>query len=418
MSVGTRQSLDERLEALFESRPEAMEEANEIWREVREASPAYEHGPTVLVTRYEDVKAAIKDGIRLSNKGYAEGSRAEAVRARLSDEGKAAFDEVSDFEANFITRTDGERHERLRGIVHRVFTPRRIAAMHDTIQGYTDELLAHVDPGAPADLAVFAYELPLMAICDMCGVPREDHGLIHDWALKIARNRGGVEEGPLLESRDAGREFRAYVADLADRHRRSAGSGGELVATLLDATEGDRLTDVELAGAFVLLLFAGHETTTSLVGAGLYELLREPDQYRLLADDPGLVPAAIDELLRFVSPVQWLNRFAVEEHEIGGVEIPRGQTVMPVLACANRDPSVFPDPDRLDIRRPESKQSLAFGFGAHYCLGVSLARLEGEITFRTLAERFPRAELAADSFEWAGNSMFRRIGSLPVTLAP
>jgi cytochrome P450 len=417
MGVSVQQTLEQRIDALFESKSDAMDQSIELFRDIREAGRVYEHGPMLLLTHYEDVKAVIRDGERLSNQASKEGTRAEAIRARLSDEGKEAFDEVSAFEQNFLSRTDGEQHARMRAIMHRVFTPRRIAALGPAIQGYADQLLAELEPGEVVDMTKFAYELPLMAICNMFGAPREDHALIHEWSMKVARNRGGVEEGPLLESRDAEREFRRYVGELADAHRRNAGSGGELVATLLDATEGERMTDDELAATFVVLLFAGHETTTSLIGGGIYELLRNPDQWQALVDDPSLVPDSIDELLRYVTPVQWLLRFAVEDLEVGGVAVEKGQTLVPLLAAANRDADVFPDPDRLDIRRPDAKQTLAFGFGLHYCLGVSLARLEGEIAFRTLVERFPNMELALDGpAEWSGNAQFRHPGRLPVRL--
>lgn len=411
-------TLDERLERYFASDPAAIHDPAPLFEDVRAAGRAVAHGPMVIVTGHQDVKELIRDDARLSNQWGQGGTRAAAIRARLAPEAQHAFDEVAAFEANFLSRTDGEQHERLRAVVHRAFTPRAIAALTDAVVGYTDALLGELDTAGPVDLMELAYTLPLQVVCDLLGAPRADQALIHDWSLKIARNRGGVEEGPLLVAHEAERQFAAYVRELADAHRRSPGSGGALVAALLDASEGDRLTDTELAATFVVLLFAGHETTTSLIGNGLFELLRAPDQWERLVAEPAIVPQAVDELLRHVSPVQFLVRFATVDHERAGVPLIAGTSVVAMLSAANRDPAVFADPHRLDVLR-DARQHIAFGFGPHFCIGTSLARLEAETVLRALVERHPGAALAEpdDALTWGGNAMFRRLDRLPVTLA-
>jgi cytochrome P450 len=210
----------------------------------------------------------------------------------------------------------------------------------------------------------------------------------------------------MLKAREGVRSFRAYIADTVAHHR--AGSNAtDLMTVLLDAEGDDRLDDDELAGAFVQFLFAGHETTSTLIGAGLLALLRAPDEWRALVDDPSLVPNAVEELLRYVSPTQFSVRLVRDPVEFGGVTVEPGRVIFAIQAAANRDGSVFPDPDRVDVRRPEAKQHLAFGLGPHFCLGASLARLEGQIAFAELARRFPDLELVDDNVEWRGGPMLR-----------
>jgi cytochrome P450 len=184
------------------------------------------------------------------------------------------------------------------------------------------------------------------------------------------------------------------------------------------AAEGeDRLTTDELASNFVMLLFAGHETTTNLIGIGLLELLRQRDQWQLLCDQPELAPRAVEEMLRYVTPVQWNNRVALCDFEYGGIEIPRGRLVFSVLAAANRDPDAFPDPERVDVMR-DTRGHLALGIGAHFCLGASLTRLEGRVAFETLARRFPDMQLADEDFGWRGSALLRSPDRLPIALGP
>jgi cytochrome P450 len=409
-------SLHDRLEALFTSEPDAMSDQTEIFAEARAAGPVIDLGWVSLITRHSGVKAAVRD-LRLINQAYGQGSRAEAVRARLdTDELRHAFEEVSAFESNFLSRTDDAQHIRLRRLLQHAFTPRRIAELGEAVDRYTDQFLAPLHDGEEADLMPFAYRLPLMVVCDMLGVPAADRELIHDWSLAVARNRGGLEPGPLLDAYNAEVEFGAYVQAMIDDHRRSAGSGGPLVAALLDAEDEEGITLEEMTANFVVLLFAGHETTTSLIGGGVLALLESRDQWQFLVGDPAAIEPSIPELLRHVSPVQWIVRFAREGLEVDGEAIEQGKTVLPLVASANRDAAVFAHPDTLDLRRPDVREMLAFGLGAHYCLGASLATLEGTIALRALTEQFPKLELAGAEVTWDGNAQFRRPAALRVRL--
>jgi cytochrome P450 len=409
-------TLDARIDRLLASEPDALVDPFALYRDIRAAGRVYRRGPALLVSHFEDVKTLALDNVRLSNNSSQIGSRAATTRAALSLEHRIVFDEVGAVESKFITRADGELHARLRRIMQRAFTPRRIAEMQATIQRYTDELIEPLLDGEVADLASLAYRLPLMAVCDLLSVPAPDRERIHEWSLALGRNRQGVDLIPLLDAHAAIREFRAYVHDLIEQHRRAPDTTSGLLAALLEADEGERLSEDELVATFIILLFAGHETTTNLISIGMLELLRHPDQWELLSRDPGLLSQAVEELLRYISPVQWIVRVALEDVRFAGTRLEEGQTALLLLASGNRDPAAFDDPDSLHILRPRTRQTLAFGFGPHFCLGVSLARLEGELAIGTLVRRFPRMALATEIFRWGSSAQLRHLTHLPVTL--
>jgi cytochrome P450 len=411
-SVGT--SLYDRLGALFDSDPVAMADAPELYGALREAGPVHEFGPVVLVTPHAECKAVFRDSERFASGGYRAGSFAAANRARLTPEQQGAFDELNRFDSMRMTATNGPYHMRLRTGAHRAFTPARIRELTDAVHAYLDELLAreHADT---IDLMVLAYQLPLMVIADLLGVPQADRELVHGWSTAIGRNRGGVDPVWLMQAYEAVPAFAAYVSRIVDEHRSSV-RPTQLVAALVDAEQDDRLNTEEVIVTYMTLLFAGHETTTNLIGTGMLELLRRPDQWRQLTDDPGIAAAATEELLRFVTPVQFSNRVATTDVEIAGMGIAEGTTVRVMTAGANHDPAVFEDPDMLVVTRQNARDHLALGFGPHFCLGNALARLEGAIVFATLAERFPTMTLATDSHEWTGSVTLRRLAHLPVNL--
>lgn len=410
----TSTSLDEALARLLASDPDAMADPFPLWRRLREESPVHRLGGLALLTRYADVKAVIRDERGLSNGTAISGTRMAELTSRLDEEHLAAYHEVAGFESMYVSRSDGEQHDRLRGIAHRVFTPRRIAAMHESIARYTDDLLEDVDPAGVTDfISTLAYRLPLMVIADMLGVPDSQREQIHVWSNQLGRNRNGDDPDALMVAHGAMREFRHYVEEILVPMRQDGG-GTDLVTALLQAEAGERLTLPELTSMFVVLLFAGHETTTNLIGNGLLELMRHRDQWERLCDDPSIAPQATEELLRWVTPVQWLGRVALEDIQVAGQTIPQGQTVFPVLAAANRDPDVFADAERLDLTRRDARQHVALGFGPHFCLGNALARMEGTVVFETLARRYPDMELVDDQPRWRGNAMLRGLERLEV----
>jgi cytochrome P450 len=388
---------------------------------MRDEAPVFRTGDHVYLSRYDEARQVLKDQKRYRMSTFADRADrvAETLKDRYSDAEMKAYYAVGRFEQHYMNRSgDGEKHGRLRRIAHRAFTPGRIAAFEETTGTYTDDIIDRARDGAAVDLMSLAYRLPLMIICDMLGVPPEDREKVHAWSGRLGRNRTGTEAGPLMDAHAAMAEFRGYVEEIVARHRTEPDSVSPLVAALLDAEQGERLSEIELTAMFVILLFAGHETTTNLIGIGILELLRHRDQWDRLVADPNLSGGATEELLRFVTPVQWLSREAVSDFEVDGVAIHAGDTVTACLAGANRDATVFPDPDRLDLTRVNSRDHLSLGFGLHFCLGASLARLEGRIVFRRLAERFPDMRLAADPADlgWQGHALLRGLSALPVDL--
>jgi cytochrome P450 len=414
-----KNGLDEELGRLLASDPAAMVDPFSLWNRLRSAAPVHYFGDAYLFSRNQAVKKLIDDP-RGGHNAKLRGKRAEAARARLSADQKIAFDEVSAFEAMYMSRTDGAVHDRLRRIAQRTFTPGRIAQIREVIQVSADRLLDDLAREPVVDMMRFAYRLPLLIIGDMLGIPERDLDMVHGWSSKLGRNRGGTEPAALMEAHQAMGEFRAYVekmiVDLRARPRKA--DDISLVGDLLDANQGEILSEVELTAMIVVLLFAGHETTTNLIGSGLLALLQN-DQWNRFCAEPTLAPKATEEILRFVSPVQWVGRSVNETMEIDGQTLVEGDTMLLMVAAANRDPEAFTDPDVLDIGRAAARNHLAFGMGSHFCLGSPLARMEGVTAFTTLSRRFPNLRLASDgATRWQGNAMLRGLAELPIELNP
>jgi cytochrome P450 len=406
-------SLSERVDQLFASDPEILADPSVLYRDLREAAPVHRFGPRIIVTRHSEVKQMIRDNVTFSNAARAKGRYAAYLRQGFAEEYRGLFDDVVRFEGLYVSRADGDTHDRLRGSAHRVFTPRRIAVLGDAAQSYLDQML---EPLSDSDLVEFtelAYRLPLMIIGDLLGLPRADYELVHAWTDALARNLHNTQPGPLIAAHQAMTEFKAYVEAMVAEHRGSS-ENPTLVQALVDAETGERMSSEQVTAMFVVLLFAGHETTTNLMATGLLELLRRRDQWEALCADPSLAPSAVEELLRWVAPAQFLARLALVDTEVAGYPIAAGEAVIVLVAAANRDPEVFSDPELLNIQRPDVAFHLTFGFGTHFCLGNALARLEGAIWFRTLAQRFPQMSLAAESFDFEGSPGLRKLSRLPV----
>lgn len=417
--MGAIPELDQQLERLWVSDPDAMANPFPVWTRLVNEAPVYEFANSYLFSRNTTIRKLINDPRGLHN-GLGFGKRAERARAALPDHAKVAFDEVSAFEAMYLSRRDGEDHDKLRAIVQRTFTARRIAQIDAVIERVANEYLDDlVRSGEPVvDFMQYAYRMPLKVIGDMLGIPDEDLEKVHAWSGKLGRNRGGTDLDALLEAHEAMKAFRAYVMARIPEIKARPRSEDELslVGDLLDANKGDALSDEELVAMFVVLLFAGHETTTNLIGSGLLALLQQ-DQYRRLRDVPELMPRAVEEVVRFVTPVQWLPRTMNETIEVEGVKVERGETLYMMLAGANRDREIYEEPGVLDIGR-EKQFHLAFGLGSHVCLGAHLARTEGRAAFGALTRRFPDLRLAADTFRWRGHAMLRSLEALPIELGP
>ena len=291
---------------------------------------------------------------------------------------------------------DPPEHTRLRGLMAHGFTPRSVNALEPRVRETVDGLLAKVDGDGPFDLiAALAFPLPIIVIAEMLGVPPKDRERFNEWSNTVS-----LIVDPLLNERQLRRVRRAvdevfeYLEAVAEERRRDPRD--DLVSALVTAeVDGERLSRDDLLVNLLLVLVAGNETTRNLIGNGALALLRNPGQLGRLRDDPGLLNGAIDELLRFDSPVQLDSRIALEPVELGGKRIAPGQRVICLLGAANRDPKAFPDGDRLDVGRSAASH-VAFGRGIHYCIGAPLARLEGRVAFEALLPRLGRLQLAEE----------------------
>ncbi len=320
--------------------------------------------------------------------------------------------------SHWMLQQDPPDHGRLRGLVVRAFTARRVEDMRPRIQAIVDEIIDRVAPRGHMDLiADFAFRLPVIVICDMLGIP-EDHREIF-----FGSSRAGgrlLDPAPLTRAEiDEQNRYNLasaeYFRSLFELRRREPGD--DLTTQLVQAEEeGNKLSNEELTANIILLFGAGHETTVNLIGNGLLALYRNPDQLRRLIDDPSLTPNAVDELLRYDSSVQVTGRTTLEDvDDIGGIAMPKGQSVICLLGAANRDPAVYADPDKLDIKRADIRP-LSFGGGIHYCLGAQLARIEGEIAISTLLRRLPNLRLDnVDHPDWRQTFVLRGLNKLPAS---
>ncbi len=317
---------------------------------------------------------------------------------------------------NNLLMIDGPRHRRLRGLVSKAFTPRRVEALRPRAERLVDELLARAAGRDDFDLVRdLAQPLPTLVIAELLGVPTTDHARFRAWSdalvelLDPLSGRDGLE-APKRASRELGPYLRALLAE-----RRGA-PRDDLLSAMLDAEDdGTTLDEGELVALAALLLAAGNETTTSLIGNAVLLLLRHPTERRRLQDDLALLPSAVEECLRFEPPVQLTDRAVVESVELAGVRLGPGTIVAAVIAAANRDPEQFPDPERFDVARRDNHH-LSFGLGSHFCLGAALARLEAQVALGGLLRRFPDFGGPTEPPGWKPSIVLRGPTSLPLRL--
>jgi cytochrome P450 len=415
--VAASTPLEDEVRALFDHEPRLLADPFPLYRRLREERPVFRHGQQVLVTRHADVREVFTSPSTLQGLA-AKGSRYRDAVAQLPAAQKRQMAEMFDFYEKRLAGVNGEHHTRLRKLANKAFTPRMISGMEGTIQAVLDTLLAEVAGRDTIELVDdVAYHLPLIVIAKMLDVPIEDRSRLRAWANDLGHFVGANWADAALVDRTHASVFalRDYLVRHFAAHR--GRETGSLLGALLEAeADGDRFSEDELVAMVTQLIFAGHETSTNFIANSMVVLLgAERPQWEELCADPGLVPEAVEELLRHQGPTQYVDKLASEDFEIEGTVIHAWDTVSVVIAAANRDPDVYPDPDRLDIHR-HPRNYLSFGFGAHFCLGAALARLEAAVALRTFARHFPEARLAGGPVEYQPNHMIRGPRHVPLVL--
>jgi cytochrome P450 len=391
--------------------PDFIRDPYPQYERLRTTDPMHvtQHG-AFLASRHAEASLVLRD--RRFGKDF--------VERTIRRYGPAIMDEpVFRSMSHWMLQQDPPDHTRLRGLVVKAFTARRVEDMRPRIQEVVDRTLDAVIGRGHMDLIEdFAFRLPVTIICDMLGIPEEHREVFYRSSRDGGRILDPVPLTPaeIAEANTSNTMAKLYFEQLFELRRRNPGD--DLTTQLVQAEEaGSKLTNEELTANIILLFGAGHETTVNLIGNGLLALHRNPDQLALLKANPSLIAGAIEEFLRYDSSVQLTGRVALEDIEdLGGKKIPKGESVLCLLGSANRDPAVYPDrPDRLDVTRPNVKP-LSFGGGIHHCLGAQLARIEAEIAISTLLRRLPGLRLDdADNPEWRPTFVLRGLKRLPAS---
>src|SRR6266542_448447 len=360
--------------------PEILANPYPLYRRLREEDPVHwdQYLHAWVVTRYEDVQTVL--------------TKFSAARTptpeQLTEMGLPELCTISKVMVKQMLFLDQPAHSRVRALASYAFNPNRVAVLVSHIQGICDQLLDKIIERGEMDvIADIGAPLPAIVTAEMMGVPVEDHDQLKDWSADFAEILGNFQHNP------------------------------ERVPKVLNAEVGGyRFTEEEVIANTIVTMVGGQETTTNLIGNGILSLLRNPSEMQRLRENPSIITQAVEELLRYESPSQHTGRLAPEDLVLGGKQIRKRQAVISVMAAGNRDPQRFPDPDRLDLTRPDN-QHLAFGWGPHFCFGAALARIEGRIVFSTMLRRLKDIALKPGPLAWRTNLGLRGLVSLPITFS-
>ncbi len=390
--------------------PEVLANPYPLYRQLRTEDPVH-WDPFLhawVVTRYADVVNVLSNFS--ANRTY--------TPEQLDSMGLAGISPIAKVMVQQMLFMDAPMHTRLRGLCAVAFTPQRVEVMRAHIQEIADSLIDQVlESGRMEVIADFAAPLPAIVTAEMLGIPASDHVELKNWSADFAEMLGNFQHNPnrtqsVLRSLENLIEyFGRMIAELRKKPRPG------LVNALIEAqVDGDRLREEEIIANSILTMVGGQETTTNLIANGILTLLRNPAQLKQLRDDPSIIQVAVEELLRYESPSQYTGRLAHEDVELGGKKIRKRQAVLAVMGAANRDPEKFADPDHLDLTRKDNRH-VAFGWGAHFCFGAPLARIEGQIAFATMLRRLSNLQLGPSPLVWRDNLGLRGLTNLQVSFA-
>jgi pimeloyl-[acyl-carrier protein] synthase len=390
--------------------PEVLANPYPLYHKLRSEDPVHwdRFLQTWVVTRYDDVVSVLSSF----------SADRTPTPAQLSAMGLSALNPIATVMVKQMLFMDAPAHTRLRGLASAAFTPQRVAALRSHIQEIAESLIDKVQERGGMDIiADFAAPLPAIVTAEMLGVPTEDHVNLKKWSADFAEMLGNFQHNPDRVSRvlASTNNLVTYFQEAIRGMRKHPKEG--LIHSLMTAEmDGDRLSEEEIVANCIVTMVGGQETTTNLIGSGLFTLLRNRDQFHQLLDNRNIISSAVEELLRYESPSQHTGRIAREDVDLGGKKIRKGQAVMAIMAAANRDPQRFSDPDRLILDRKDNKH-LAFGWSSHFCFGAPLARMEGQISFEVLLRRLKNLELTSEPLTWRENSGLRGLTALPVTFS-
>ena len=391
--------------------PEVLADPHALYRALREHEPVhwdpYMHA--WVVTSYPEVIAVLMN--------YS--AERTPTLEYLEQLGLSFMKPFSEMMLQQMLFMDGAMHARLRSICSAAMTPHRVEELRTVIESTADELIdKFIAKGSMDMISDFANPFPAIVTATLLGVPAEDHRQLGAWVIDLAEVLGNFQHHPdrVAEIVRSLEDMKSYVAARMEEERSQPTNG--LIHSLMTAEfDGDRLSDEEVITNTIITLIGGHETTTNLIASGFLTLLHDPESLAFLRNHPEISGSAVEELLRFESPVQHTARIAPTDMQLGGKTIEKGSRVVAVLAAANRDPNRFTEPDRLDLVRPDNRH-LAFGWAAHFCFGAPLARMEGRIAFNKLLSRLPRPALIDKKWNWRGNAALRGLTALHISFDP
>ncbi|MGO9650590.1 MAG: cytochrome P450 [Terriglobales bacterium] len=390
--------------------PEVLADPYPLYRRLREEDPVH-WDPFLhawVVTRYNDVMQVLSSF----------SADRTPTPKQLNSMGLGDLTPIAQVMVQQMLFMDAPAHTRLRGLCAEAFTPHRVEALRSHIQEIANRLLDQVqDAGRMEMMADFAAPLPAIVTAEMLGVPTSDHQQLKGWSADFAEMLGNFQHNPnrVMQVRRSLEGMLEYFRSTINELRKKPRPG--LINSLLTAeVQGDRLSEEEVIANSILTMVGGQETTTNLIGNGMVTLLRNPEEANRLRQDRSIIGSAVEELLRYESPSQYTGRLAPADIEMGGKKISKRQAVLAVMGAANRDPERFPDPDRLDLTRKDNRH-VAFGWGPHFCFGAPLARIEGQIAFATVLERFRDMQLDPQPLVWRENLGLRGLTALPVSFS-
>ena len=393
--------------------PESLQDPYPVYANLRAEGPIHHvqfNGPRWALVGHLECSTLLRDP-RLASSG-----RIRTVLLQLPADVRSEFATLERMLDMWMLLLDAPQHTRLRKLMNKGFAPGVVAALRDQVAAIVDEMVGPLAQAEQIDIVRdVAYPLPVRVIAQMLGMPTAMQEQCIDWTNAIAYLFGSpITVDTARAAQDAANALTCFFREIVTDRRRN--KGNDLISLLIDIEEdGEALTEEELYAQCVMLLFGGHETTRNLIGNGMYTLLKNPQAMTEIRDNPEIIRTAVEELLRYESPVQFISRVAKEAIEVADVHIQAGENIMFLLGAANRDPRQFEGPDRLNLRRLKNDH-LSFGAGVHFCIGNLLARLEGQVAILKLLQKFPRTRLTVERPEWAPNFAIRGLKTLSVAV--